>query len=86
MTNAALWMAGRRTAAMVSISLLGAAAMAGCSKPEAPDTERRPEPQAAQATQLRDAIKAPIDQAKQVEAAARTAADAQREAIDAAGG
>ena len=58
-------------------------ALAACSKPPPPDKERPVEPQAAQHTQLRDAIKAPIDQARNVEADLQKAADAQRAAIDA---
>ncbi|UTA54539.1 hypothetical protein L3D22_01350 [Lysobacter soli] len=56
------------------------ALLAGCSKPQPPEKERPVEPQA---TQLRDAIKAPIDKAKDVEKQVQDAADAQRAAIDA---
>ena len=46
---------------------------AACGKPEPPPTERPPVPQAErpdqqQATQLRDAIRQPIDRAKAVDA------------------
>jgi hypothetical protein len=54
--------------------------LAGCSKPKPPEKERPVEPQA---TQLRDAIQAPIDKAKGVEKTLQDAADQQRAAIDA---
>ena len=44
------------------------------------------EPQAAQHAQLREAIQAPIEKAEAVEADVQQAADAQRAAIEAAGG
>jgi hypothetical protein len=55
-------------------------------KPEPPPTDEPPEPKArtASATELRDAIKRPIDQAKAVEAATQEAAEKQRAEIDAA--
>lgn len=53
-------------------------------RPAPPPTERPPEPQAASAAHLRDALQAPIDKAKAVEEAARKAADDRRAAIDAA--
>lgn len=63
--------------------LLGALTVAmllgGCSKP--PDKERPVEPQA---TQLRDAMQAPVEQARAAQADAAKAAEAQREAIEAA--
>ena len=59
--------------------------LAAC-KPEPPPLEQPPEPKAtaASATELRDAIKRPIDQAKAVEAATQEAAEKQRSEIDAA--
>lgn len=62
-----------------------------CSKPEPPEKEQPPEPQAQRAaqmrdTQLRDAIQAPIQKAQGVEVQVLDAAQQQREAIDAAGG
>ena len=54
--------------------------LAGCSKPRPPEKERPVEPQA---TQLRDAIKAPIDKARNVEKQVQDATEAQRAAIDA---
>jgi hypothetical protein len=54
--------------------------VAAC-KPEPPPLEQPPEPKA---TELRDAIKRPIDKAKAVEAATQEAADKQRAEIDAA--
>lgn len=58
-------------------------ALCAC-RPTPPPTERPPEPQAAAATALRDAVQAPLEQAKAVEEASRKAADQQRDAIDAA--
>lgn len=62
------------------------AMLAACSKPEPPDKERPVEPQARQATELRDAVRGPIDKAARVEDALDAAAQAQRTAIEAAGG
>lgn len=59
------------------------AALVACSKPKPPEKERPVEPQAAPHTQLRDAIQAPIDRAKNVEADLQKAADDQRAAIEA---
>jgi hypothetical protein len=69
--------------------------LAACS-PQPPDKEQPPEPQAAhatekrapeeQATELGDSIQAPLEKARQVEADVQEAADAQRAAIEAAGG
>lgn len=56
------------------------ALMAGCSKPKPPDKDRPVEPQA---TQLRDAIQAPIEKAQHVEGDVQEAADQQRAAIEA---
>ena len=65
--------------ALASLLLAGA-----CSKPEPPDKEQPPEPQAVeQHTQLRDAIQAPIDRAKAVSPAVQDAAQQQRDQIDA---
>lgn len=75
-----------RTLAAVLLLTLAACSTLACSKPQPPEKERPVEPQAAQHTQLRDAMQAPIDQAKAVEADVQEAADAQREAIDVAGG
>ncbi len=60
-------------------------ALCACGKPEPPDKERPPEPQAAHA-ELREAIRQPIERAKAVEAQVQEAAKAQRKAIDAAAG
>jgi hypothetical protein len=56
---------------------------AGCSKPKRPEKERPVEPQA---TQLRDAIQAPIEKARKVDGDVQEAADQQRAAIEAQGG
>jgi hypothetical protein len=63
----------------------------GCSKPEIPDHDDRPEPQtsaaeAAPPTQLREAMQKPIDKAEAAQASVDAAAEAQRNAIDAATG
>lgn len=78
---------------MKPLSLLSVAlflALCGC-RPTPPPTERQPEPQAqasarddAKATQMRDAIQAPLDKAKSVQDTAQQAAETQRAAIDAA--
>lgn len=57
--------------------------LAACGKPQPPETERRPEPQA---TALRDAMKKDLDKAKATAAAAEDAAKAQQAALDAAEG
>jgi len=64
---------------------------AACSRPEPPPTDQPPEPQAGTAvaaaeeshTELRDAIRRPIDKAKAVEDVALDAAERQRTEIDA---
>jgi hypothetical protein len=72
-------------------------ALAGC-RPTPPPTEQPPEPTAATtaadaaakpaadsgATQMRDAIQAPLDKARAVQETTQKAADEQRAAIDAA--
>ena len=67
------------------------AAIAGCRKPEPPPTEQPVEPQAkaaveTDATELRDAIREPIERAEAVEGDVLDAAEKQRDAIDAATG
>ena len=72
-----------------------------CSKPQPPETDRPPEPQAgatqgtdqgaaatgaADATGLRDAIQQPIDRARAVDAQVEDAAAKQRAAVDAQSG
>jgi hypothetical protein len=70
------------------IALAGACAallaMPAC-KPAPPDPERPVEPQARH-TELHEAIQQPLDKAKAVEGDLQKAADAQRAAIEAAGG
>jgi hypothetical protein len=73
-----------RLAMRAAAALVTAAALAACGKPSAPDPERPPEPQAN--TELRDAMQAPVEKAQAVEDDLQRAADAQRAAIDAAGG
>ena len=62
--------------AVLALPLLCAA----CSRPEPPEKEHPPEPQA---TQLRDAIQQPVDRASAVDAQVQDAAAQQRAAIDA---
>ena len=59
--------------------------LCACSKPTPPDPERPVEPQ-AHATGLRDAMQEPLDKARAVEGDVQKAAEAQRAAIEAAGG
>ena len=59
------------------------ALLAGCSRPKPPEKDRPVEPQA---TQLRDAIQAPMEKARQVEGDVQEAADQQRAEIEAQGG
>jgi hypothetical protein len=70
--------------ALLALSLVG---LTAC-KPEAPPTDEPPEPKAiaatSDATELRDAIKQPIDQAKAVEGVVQEAADKNSAAIEAA--
>jgi hypothetical protein len=61
------------------------ATLAAC-RPEPPPTERPPEPQAQAHTELRDAIQAPQDKARDVEKTVQEAADRQQAEIDAATG
>ena len=65
--------------------VLSVLAMPAC-KPERPPTDEPPEPKVvtAHATELRDAIREPIDKAKAVDATSQQAAEDQRAAIDAA--
>jgi hypothetical protein len=64
-------------------ALIAFAACSACTPPEPPPTDEPPEPQA---TQLRDAIQAPIEKAKAVEDQVQDAADERRAEIEAAGG
>ena len=69
-----------RTSARLLPAALIAIAAAACSPPpETPPIDDPPEPQA---TELRDAIQAPIDKARAVEDTLQHAAEAQRKAID----
>jgi hypothetical protein len=71
---------------------LAAGLLAGqtaCSKPQIPDHDDRPEPQAsatASPTPMREAMQQPIDKAKGAQAEVDAAAQRQRDAIDAATG
>ena len=71
---------------LTCIILLGLG-LAAC-KPTPPPTDEPPQPQAVastpEATELRNAIQEPVDQAKSVEGNVQEAADQQAAAIDAA--
>jgi len=59
--------------------------LAACSKPEVPEHDNPPEPQAAvQHAELTQAIQQPIDKADAAQAATAAASDRQDAAIDAA--
>ena len=75
-----------RDSTRIICALVLTLALYACGKPQPPDRERPPEPQAAEHTQLRDAIQQPIDRAKQADEAVQKAAEEQRKAIEAAGG
>ena len=60
--------------------------LAGCDAPDPAPDEGVPDPQAAQATELRDAINEPLDKAKAVEAADAERAADRDAALEAAGG
>jgi hypothetical protein len=72
-----------RIAMRIALALVTFGACTACKPPEPPPTDEPPEPQA---TQLRDAIQAPIEKAKAVEDQVQDAADKQRAEIEAAGG
>ena len=81
----------RRTVLFMLPLLTCLAGVAGCSKPKMPDHDDPPKPQSAAAgdaapTALREAMQKPIDKAEAAQAAVDAAADAQRQAIDAATG
>lgn len=67
-----------RTAPVMPIAAL-ALACAACSPPEQPVPAEPPEPQA---TQLRDAIQAPLEKARAVEDTVREADERRREQLD----
>ena len=72
---------------MLALSLCAAAlAVAACSNPATPDPQQPPEPEVAGQSAAARAIHEPLDKAKAVEAATQQAADAQRQAIEDAGG
>ena len=60
--------------------------LSGCNAPDPAPDEGVPDPQAAQATELRDAIQEPLDKAKAVEATDAARAAERDAALDAAGG
>lgn len=75
----------RRGLAGSAWCVLALAMLAGCRPATPPEKERPPEPQATH-TQLRDAIQAPVERARAVEADTLQAAARHREAIEAATG
>ena len=78
-----------RVHAMNAIRLAGIAvaillATSACRQPQPPPTDEPPQPQTgARATELRDAIRAPVDKAKAAGDTVQEAADRQRTEIDA---
>lgn len=71
-----------RTSARLIAAAAAALTIAACSPPpETPPINEPPEPQASA---LADAVQAPIERARAVEDTLQGAADAQRQAIDAA--
>ncbi len=68
--------------ALRSILLAGLLGLCVACRPEPPPTDEPPEPKAAAAaTELRDTIQAPIDNAMAVEVDVQTAADARAVAL-----
>ena len=67
----------------ISCLALVALGLSACT-PQAPPTDEPPKPQAAEASQLRDAIQRPIDKAKSVEGTLQEAENKQRAELDAA--
>ena len=67
----------------VLIPLLTVLALAACGKPQPPETERRPEPQAAE---LREKIEKPLAEAEAASAAMEHAVQADKQALDEATG
>ncbi|MCD9085654.1 hypothetical protein [Stenotrophomonas sp. SY1] len=65
------------------LMLLSLPLLAACGKPQPPETERRPEPQA---TAMRDAMAKPLEEAKTAQATAEQSARAQHAALEAATG
>lgn len=81
----------RRTVLFMLPLLACLAGVAGCSKPKMPDHDDPPKPQTAAAevaapTPLREAMQKPIDKAEAAQTSVDAAAEAQRNAIDAATG
>jgi hypothetical protein len=72
--------------ALALAALAATFALAACNEPVPPDKQDPPEPQAPQATELRDAIQAPIDKARAVDTQVKDAAQQQRDAIEAQAG
>lgn len=74
---------GRIVRGLIPCALL-TLTLAGCDRPSPPPPpDNKPDPQA---TQLRDAIQAPLDKAHAVEDQVRDAAEKQRAQIEAQGG
>jgi hypothetical protein len=79
-------MPSTHSATCIACAFVFGLVLCACGKPQPPDRERPPEPQAQPKSQLRKAIGEPIDRARQADAEVQKAADAQRAAIDAATG
>ncbi len=75
----------------LAVALVCCAGLVACSKPQVPEHDKRPEPQTSAAasappTQLREAMRKPVDKAEAAQASVDAAAEEQRKAIDAATG
>lgn len=75
--------ASLRLIATPALLLVASLLLAACSKPEPPPTDQQPEPQAAQDSDLHDAIQRPINKAKAVETQVLDSAQQQRADIEA---
>ena len=65
------------------LMLLSVLLLSGCGKPQPPEAERRPDPQASA---MREAINKPLDEAKAAQKATEQSAEAQDAALKAATG
>ena len=63
---------------LLPLLLLSLPLLAACGKPQPPETERRPEPQAGA---LRDAIAQPLEKAQAAKAAVEEAGEAGKQAL-----
>jgi hypothetical protein len=83
-----------RPSVLSSAALAAALVLAGCSRPQMPEHDKPPQPQAtapaatagARPGALADSIQRPIDRAEAAQSESAAAAERQREVIDAATG